>query len=173
MNNLGNEQNLTDERFCEKCNFILKNIKTVYDTNELTDYIRTEDFKLKEETCKFCFGILSIDHENDLTAQILAGASQYEHTDFKLTTNFSPLFYVLHHYWKIKLKSKFKDPKEVYMIDVPLFRKSFKPLVQPKVCKLLNQSHNIKSDFEVRCVFDFDEEYYKEVRFKHKINLKI
>ncbi len=151
------------ESFCEKCIFILDNIKTIYETNELTDYMKTQDFNFQDQICKFCFGILSIDYQKDLTSQILEGVNKYEFSDFKLTTNFSPLFMVLHNYWKIKLKNNFKDSKEVNMIDVPLFRKTFKPLMIPKVTRLINKEHCNKSDFEVRCVFDFNEEYYSEV----------
>jgi hypothetical protein len=152
-----------EEIFCEKCIFILKNIKTIYDTNELTDYMRNEDFKFSKQVCKFCFGILCFDFEEEMQKQISQNIGNYEFIDFKLTTNFSPLFLVLHNYWKIKLKSKLKDPKEVTMIDVPLFRKTFKPLIVPKMEKYLNKPHENKSDFEIRCVFEFDENYYNEV----------
>ena len=153
------------ENFCEKCNFILKNLKTINDTNELTDYMITEDFKFVDQICKFCFGILSRDHEKDIFNQIGDTIKKFEYTDFKLTTNFSPLFLILHNYWKIKLKNKLNNNKDLNSIDVPLFRKTFKPLMISKVSKLLKSTHSNKSDFEVRCVFEFDEKFYSDVVF--------
>ena len=151
------------DHFCEKCNFILRNIKTINDTNELTEHMMTQEFKFEEEICKFCFGILSQDHEKDLFNQIGDRIKKFEYTDFKLTTSFSPLYLILHNYWKIKLKNKIQDNKQLNSIDVPLFRKTFKPLMISKVSKLLETSHSNRSDFEVRCVFEFNEKFYSEV----------
>lgn len=49
------------------------------------------------------------------------------------------------------------------MIDVPLFRKTFKPLMAGKFESLLQKRHDIKSDLEIRCVFEFREADFEQV----------
>jgi hypothetical protein len=156
-----NEENFD---FCKKCNFLLKNIKLIQEIRDNEEQVNFHQLlsnltSLKDEEnyfCKFCFGILSIDHCENIFTQIKTKIDKFEYNDFKLTTSFSPLFCILHQYWKIKLK-------QTNNLDVSLFRKSFKPIMIPQVSKFLQKKHTGISIFEVKISFDFHEDFYKLV----------
>lgn len=153
---------------CEKCNYILQNLKLFEETQFLDEVIDKHQFKEDQpnQQCHFCFGLLC--DENNfkfILSQIQQGFKEFEFINFKLTTCFSPLFLIYHHYWKICLKTNYsKDLKELTYIDSSLLRKLFKPLIIPKIIDEINKPQYNKSDFEIKVTVEFKQEVFTKVR---------
>jgi len=89
--------------FCKGCIFILQNCKPISDNPELEKTIQSyinlkKEFDENVENCNFCFGILSPSIENKIMTKIKEINQIYDFVDYKLTTNFSPLFHLVHNY---------------------------------------------------------------------------
>jgi len=93
-------------KFCKGCLFILQNSKNISENPELDKTIKTyinlkkESKEVEEliENCNFCFGILSLSNELKIFKVVETLTQIYDFNDYKLTTNFSPLFQLLHSY---------------------------------------------------------------------------
>ena len=112
--------NSPDLIFCKGCNFIFKNIKEITQNNEFCENLkdRTDSSILYEENeimscnkdlnisstissasrCKFCIGILDPKNFKFIYERIKEQINEYDHKDYKITTNFSPLFALVHAY---------------------------------------------------------------------------
>lgn len=94
-----------NDRFCNKCLFIFKNcnqINTQNDLNvneifEIDDENKSQDYEMNID-CKFCFGILNDFNFSKIVEQIKNKIIDYEMENYKITTNFSPLFTMIHTY---------------------------------------------------------------------------
>jgi hypothetical protein len=91
--------------FCDKCLFLFENSNTIsnaqgdsFDNINITNLLNTNS--KDEKLCKFCYGILNADNFSTIVEKIKMNINDYDHTDYKLTTNFSPLFEIIHSYVK-------------------------------------------------------------------------
>jgi tRNA U54 and U55 pseudouridine synthase Pus10 len=94
--------------FCEGCHFIFKNINLINTQNEISDtvkaYLEKTTVNLDEDKiCKFCGGILNHKNFVKIYDQVKKEIVKYDHKDYKITTNFSPVYSLLHAYVKIYL----------------------------------------------------------------------
>ena len=67
---------------------------------------------------------------------------------------------------KIKLKSEGTElikKDEVFLLDVSLIRKIFKPSLIPTISDLLSKPADQKSKFEIRLILEFEESFYNKV----------
>lgn len=114
------------ENICKRCLFIFKNIvkinsrtdmnetedtkylninkeehektqknENLFNINNIENYSDNDDF-----LCKFCMGILDEKRYKDIIDMIADKIKEFqaEHSNFKLTTNFSALFLMIHTY---------------------------------------------------------------------------
>ncbi len=123
-----NNNNFIEKNICNRCIFILKNIvkinsRTDIGETEETKKLANENSEQEKNTkndlnislqnienysdsdrflCKFCIGILNEKKYNSLISMITEKIQEYtsEHFNFKLTTNFTALFLMIHTYVK-------------------------------------------------------------------------
>jgi tRNA U54 and U55 pseudouridine synthase Pus10 len=97
-------------KFCNKCLFIFKNCQLINGKNDLdvNEIFKIDTNLVNEETlknnCKFCFGILKENNVEKIIEQIKGKINDYEYIDYKITTNFSALFSIIHAYVILNLK---------------------------------------------------------------------
>lgn len=101
------DQNLLnlEELFCKKCLYILKicgQIDSQKDEEEPNTKITIQE---NDTFCHFCFGILNEQNFNSIIGKIQNEMKHFEHKDYKITTNFSPLFHLVHSYVNIFYKN--------------------------------------------------------------------
>lgn len=85
--------------FCPLCLFMFKNCNAVSLQGDVGDMINTDLYKdSKKMDCKFCFGILGTEGYPYIVDKIKEEIENYDHEDVKITTNFSPLFGLVHTY---------------------------------------------------------------------------
>jgi len=129
-----NKTNYINNNICKRCLYIFKNIikinnaKTEIADSEETKFLMEEnkeqtDKNLKNESnlnikeignysdhnnflCKFCLGILDEKRYDKIFEMIKIQIKEYEseHQNFKLTTNFSAIFLMIHTYVKFFIK---------------------------------------------------------------------
>jgi tRNA U54 and U55 pseudouridine synthase Pus10 len=106
-----NSQSQIDKEFCKGCLFIIKNIFLINSHTELSEAIKMDKLEnafgtslISEHSsvCKFCVGIMNVKNFNSIFEKIKNLISDYDHKDYKITTNFSPLFHILHNYVRKK-----------------------------------------------------------------------
>lgn len=102
-----NSDSLLDKEFCKGCLFIIKNISLINSHTELSEAIKADKLENSFGTslisehnsiCKFCVGIMNVKNFNSIFEQIKNSIAEFDHKDYKITTNFSPLFHILHNY---------------------------------------------------------------------------
>lgn len=93
---------------CNKCLFIFANNQTINSQPDTSDMFKSEEYLATQtqnnsmkKTCKFCFGILNQENFSKTIKKIFSELENHEFTDYKITTNFSPLFQLITAYVKI------------------------------------------------------------------------
>jgi hypothetical protein len=93
---------------CNKCIYIIKNSQLISSQQDISESTKSQhdlqnppqfdtlsentEITMKNKTCKFCFGILNPQNFKIITDKIFAEIGNHEYKDYKITTNFSPLF---------------------------------------------------------------------------------
>jgi tRNA U54 and U55 pseudouridine synthase Pus10 len=91
---------------CNNCLFIFANNQTINSQADTSDMLKSEEYlgsqnNSNKKTCKFCFGILNPENFSKIIEKIFSQLENHEFTDYKITTNFSPLFQLITAYVKI------------------------------------------------------------------------
>lgn len=101
------EGNGFEDKICKGCWFIINNINLINKQNELAESIKSETTQnLFNSTntnisCKFCCGIFKLNNFSMIFENIKENIKLYDHNDYKITTNFSPLFQIIHTYVRL------------------------------------------------------------------------
>jgi hypothetical protein len=87
-----------EQNFCPACLFIFKNVYTINSQSDNADLFKTVDLTSEGSKCKFCFGVFNRDIYPMIFDKIKQDKIFHEYADFKLSTNFSALYSLFHHY---------------------------------------------------------------------------
>jgi tRNA U54 and U55 pseudouridine synthase Pus10 len=96
-------ENLLSQKFCKACLFIFKNANTIECQGEATELAKQNDIITDKKDCKFCMGIFTESIMPKIVQNILEQIDNYDFDEYKITTNFSSLFTIFHHYVKFLL----------------------------------------------------------------------
>jgi len=96
---------------CSKCIYIFKNCQLISNQQDNSESTKSQndlqipltfettsentEITMKNKSCKFCFGILNPQNFQIITEKIFAEIGNHEYKDYKITTNFSPLFQLI------------------------------------------------------------------------------
>jgi tRNA U54 and U55 pseudouridine synthase Pus10 len=86
------------DNFCKACLFIFKNANTIECQGEATDLAKQSDIITEKSNCKFCMGVFTESIIPKVIERVLADLGNYDYEDYRIGTNFSPLYTILHHY---------------------------------------------------------------------------
>jgi hypothetical protein len=86
------------DSFCKACLFIFKNANTIECQGEATELAKQSDIIIDKSSCRFCMGIFTESLQPLICEQILSKIDNYDFEDYRITTAFSPLYTILHHY---------------------------------------------------------------------------
>lgn len=104
------------KNICTKCLFIFQNCQLINSQQDSSEAMKSQesltplslDLSSSElqnnsssKTCTFCFGILNKENFNNIIEDIFAQLDNHEYNDYKITTNFSPLFQLVTAYVNI------------------------------------------------------------------------
>jgi tRNA U54 and U55 pseudouridine synthase Pus10 len=90
-------ENLKDN-FCKGCLFIFKNANTIECQGEATELAKQSDIITDKKDCKFCMGIFNEALQPYICDKVLQELGNYDFEDYRVGTNFSSLFAIIHHY---------------------------------------------------------------------------
>lgn len=70
--------------------------------------------------------------------------------------------------------SNYLNPGNIDYLDIGLIRKLLKPIFLPVLCESLKKESAAKASLEIRLIFEFKEDFYREVynAFIHNSNMK-
>jgi tRNA U54 and U55 pseudouridine synthase Pus10 len=174
MEEVKSQMEFDDTTFCKGCLFIFKNINLIISNKDFSESLINENLNSQimnehKKLCLFCLGILNLNNFESILDKISPQLNEFEHKDFKITTNFSPLFHIFQTYWKILFKRQ-KQFDNLDSLDITLIRKILKPFMIPyieeKLIKKNKESeldYNMKSDLEIKIIFDLEEIFYDKI----------
>lgn len=142
---------------CERCYYLITNF-----TNDENYLNKPALLKLQSSSkCNFCFGIFDLSSYTTFISRIKSSLSNIDHTDFKLSINFSSIFELIHHYWQHQFKSlpSIKTPQD---LNTNMLRVIFKQLFQPLLESRLHESFNPNSDLDIEITFEFNNNIYDQ-----------
>jgi tRNA U54 and U55 pseudouridine synthase Pus10 len=100
---------------CNKCIFVFQNSQLINSQQDKSEAMKSQDSlnsisfdtpsentenNLSNKTCTFCLGILNPINFQKIIDKIFAELGNHEYKDYKITTNFSPLFQLTNAYVK-------------------------------------------------------------------------
>lgn len=147
-----------EKEFCPRCCFLMTNY-----TNSDTQIKKEDLLKLDcSSNCNFCFGLFDINSYRELMGKIKYDISLIDHVDFKLSMNFTPIFEIIHQFWRYYFSTvpQISSPSE---IDVTMIKTVFKQLFADELEKVIHESQNTRSDLEIEIIFEFDDQTYTEI----------
>jgi hypothetical protein len=104
---------VVEKGFCKGCLFIIKHVSMINKHYELSEAIKMDKLENvfgtslvseHQNDCKFCVGILNVKNFDSIFEKIKSCIAEYDHKDYKITTNFSPLFHIIHNYVSVIYK---------------------------------------------------------------------
>ena len=86
------------QNFCQGCLFIFKNIYSINSQSDSSEMIKPFDLTSSKNNCQFCLGVFNTNIYPYIIDKVKKQIISIEFVDYKIYTNFTPLFSLIHQY---------------------------------------------------------------------------